>query len=370
MRINTNIMAMETFRNYSINNSNVAKSVSKLSSGYAINSASDDAAGLAISEKMRAQISGLNTASKNSQDAISLLQTAEGSLNEAQSILQRMRELAVQSSSDTNDTAVDRAALDQEFQQLKNEVNDIASKTQFNGMNLLNGNFGVGVDTASGVGHSTLLAVTGVVSVQANGIANDTFTLVDNGTDVTITRASDSKSITYAGASPSSGAQTLNFSDFGITIQLDSGYVAGTGALDGDIKLNNGSGGIIQTGANAGDTLSISISAMDATTLGINASDVTSQSNASSAITTINSAINAVSAERSKMGAYANRLSDKVTNLNTSAQNLQAAESRIRDVDMAQEMTIYTQNNILVQASTSMLAQANSAPQSVLKLLQ
>jgi flagellin len=369
MRINTNIMAMDTFRNYSINNSNVAKSVAKLSSGYSINSASDDAAGLAISEKMRAQISGLNTASKNSQDAISLLQTAEGSLDESQNILQRMRELSVQSSSDTNDGATDRAALDQEFQQLKNEINDIANKTTFNGMNLLNGNFGVSVDKATGAGHSTLLAVTGVVSAAASGTAGDTYTLVDNGTDVTITRASDSKAITYAGASPSSGAQTLNFSDFGITITLDSGYVAGAGALDGDIKLT-GSGGTIQTGANAGDTLSVSIGAMDATTLGLGTSDVTSQTNAASSITAVNNAINAVSTERSKMGALMNRLADKVTNLNASAQNLQAAESRIRDVDMAQEMTTYTQNNILVQASTAMLAQANSAPQSVLKLLQ
>jgi flagellin len=367
MRINTNIMAMDTFRNYSINNSNVAKSVAKLSSGYAINSASDDAAGLAISEKMRAQISGLNTASKNSQDAISLLQTAEGSLDETQSILQRMRELAVQSSSDTNDSTVDRAALDQEFQQLKNEVNDIASQTQFNGMNLLDGSFGVGVDTT--VTNSTIFAVAGVTSVTASGVANDTYTFADDGTDLTVTRASDGKVVTLTGGSPATGSGTLSISDFGITIQLSSGYTSGD--LDASvIAMDAGTGGQIQTGANAGDNLSISISAMDATALGVGTSSVSDSTNAQAAITAVNTAINAVSTQRSYMGALENRLSDKVSNLNTSAENLQAAESRIRDVDMAQEMTTYTQNNILVQASTAMLAQANSAPQSVLKLLQ
>ena len=367
MRINTNIMAMETFRNYSINNSNVAKSVSKLSSGYAINSASDDAAGLAISEKMRAQIRGLNTASKNSQDAISLLQTAEGSLNEAQSILQRMRELAVQSSSDTNDSDVDRAALDQEFQQLKNEVNDIATQTKFNGMKLLDGSFGVAVDT--NVTNSTIFAVAGVVSVTASGIAGDSYTFGDDGTDLTVTRDSDSKVITLTGGSPGDGAGTLNISEFGITIKFNSGYA--NGALDGAvIMMGAGTGGQIQTGANEGDNLSISIDAMDATSLGLGTSAVDTSSSAQAAITAVNTAINTVSTQRSYMGALANRLAYKVNNLNTSAQNLQAAESRIRDVDMAQEMTVYTQNNILVQAATAMLAQANSSPQSVLKLLQ
>jgi len=367
MRINTNIMAMETFRNYSINNSNVAKSVSKLSSGYAINSASDDAAGLAISEKMRAQIRGLNTASKNSQDAISLLQTAEGSLNEAQSILQRMRELAVQSSSDTNDSDVDRAALDQEFQQLKNEVNDIATQTKFNGMKLLDGSFGVAVDTD--VSNSTIFSVAGVVSVTASGIAGDSYTFDDDGADLTVTRGSDSKVITLTGGSPADGAGTLNISEFGITIKFNSGYE--NGGLNGAvIMMGAGTGGQIQTGANEGDNLSISIDAMDATSLGLGTSAVDTSAAAQAAITAVNNAINTVSTQRSYMGALANRLAYKVNNLNTSAQNLQAAESRIRDVDMAQEMTVYTQNSILVQAATAMLAQANSSPQSVLKLLQ
>ncbi len=269
MRINNNIMALNTYRQYTINNQNVSNSTEKLSSGYRINRAGDDAAGLAISEKMRAQIRGLNMASKNSQDAISLVQTAEGALQETHAILQRMRELATQSASDTNET-VDRNALDAEFQALIEEIDDIAEKTAFNNKPLLDGTF--------------------------------------------------------------------------------------TAAL-------------IQTGANTGDTLSISIGNMDAATL-LLTGNVATQADASTAIGVVNTAIDTVSTQRANLGAIQNRLSHKINNLDTSAENLQAAESRIRDVDMAKEMTTLTKNNILVQASTSMLAQANAAPQNVLKLLQ
>ncbi len=271
MRINNNLMSMNTYRQYSINATNSATSTEKLSSGYRINRAGDDAAGLAISEKMRAQIRGLNMASKNSQDAISLVQTAEGALNETHSILQRMRELAVQASSDTNDDGVDREALDAEFQQLKLEIDDIATKTAFNGKPLLNGTFS----------------------------------------------------------------------------------------------------GIIQTGADAGQTLTIGITNMQAAGLGlVAAADLSTQAGASGSITLVNNAINTVSTARSNMGANQNRLQHKINNLDTSSENLSAAESRIRDLDMAKEMTNYTKNNILVQAATAMLAQANSAPQGVLQLLQ
>ncbi len=277
MRINNNLMSMNTYRQYSINTTNSATSTEKLSSGYRINRAGDDAAGLAISEKMRAQIRGLNMASKNSQDAISLVQTAEGALNETHSILQRMRELAVQSSSDTNDSAtVDRTALDAEFQALISEIDDIASKTAFNGKKLLDGTY----DTA-------------------------------------------------------------------------------------------GSGLVIQTGADAGQTLEITIADMSSSTgLSVDTLDLTSQTTASAAITAVNTAINTVSTARSSLGAIQNRLQHKINNLDTSSENLSAAESRIRDLDMAKEMTNYTKNNILVQAATAMLAQANSAPQGVLQLLQ
>ena len=272
MRINNNLMAMNTHRQYAINNNNAAKSTEKLSSGYRINRAGDDAAGLAISEKMRAQIRGLDMASKNSNDAISLVQTAEGALTETHSILQRMRELAVQAASDTNDDTVDRVALNDEFQALRSEIDDIASKTAFNGKELLDGNF--------------------------------------------------------------------------------------TAAL-------------IQTGANEGDQLSISIDSMMAADLGLeDTAVITDQTTASTAIGLVDTAINTVSSTRAKLGAIQNRLDHKINNLDTSAENLQAAESRIRDIDMAKEMTTFTKNQILTQASTAMLAQANQAPQNVLSLLR
>ena len=278
MRINNNIAALNTHRQYGINNNNVASSVEKLSSGYRINRAGDDAAGLAISEKMRAQIRGLNMASKNSQDAISLIQTAEGALQETHNILQRMRELAVQAASDTNDGdyeegedgGVDRAALDAEFQELLKEINNIAEQTAFNTRKLLNGNL---------------------------------------------------------------------------------------------------SGAVIQTGANESETLDISIGDMSTTGLAITTLLLESRANAASAISKVNEAINTVSTERSKLGAYQNRLQHKIANLDTSAENLTAAESRIRDIDMAKEMTNFTKNSILTQAATAMLAQANALPQGVLQLL-
>ncbi len=275
MRIQNNIMALNTHRQYGINNSAVAKSAEKLSSGYRVNRAGDDAAGLAISEKMRAQVRGLNMASKNSQDAVSLVQTAEGALQEVHAMLQRMNELAVQSASGTNDDTVDRAALNSEFKQLKSEIDDIASQTEFNDMKLL----------GAGTGAST-------------------FT--------------------------------------------------------------------IQVGAKNGDTLDIKISGMNTTGLSLNGTgvEIDTAAKAQTAITTVRAAVNKVSTQRADLGAMQNRLEHKIANLDISAENTQAAESRIRDVDIAKEMTAFTKNNILSQAATAMLAQANAAPQNVLSLLR
>ncbi len=270
MRINNNIMAMNAHRQLKVNSSGQEKSLEKLSSGYRINRAGDDAAGLAISEKMRGQIRGLQMASKNSQDGISLIQTAEGALAETHSILQRMRELAVQAANDTNVTA-DRTAIQTELTDLSAEITRISDNTQFNTKKLLDG---------------TLAA------------------------------------------------------DF-------------------------------QVGANAGETISLVINTdMDASGLGLNSLTVAGNASAASAITLVNSAIAEVSTNRSTLGAKQNRLEHTISNLDTAAENLQASESRIRDVDMAKEMMSYTKNNILNQAATAMLAQANQAPQGVLQLLK
>lgn len=370
MRINNNIMAMNTHRQYGINNDNMAKATEKLSSGYRINSAGDDAAGLAISEKMRAQIRGLNMASKNSEDAISLVQTAEGALTETQAILQRMRELAVQSASDTNEDTVDRVALQAEYAQLTSEIDDIAEDTKFNDMALLDGSFNTGVEVTGG----TVATTAGVASVAiSQSTAASTYTFADDGADLTITDTAGN-SVTLVGGSPAAGASTINVEQFGITIQLGSSYDPASADLDGAtiiVAAGAGAAAQIQTGANQGQTMDIAIADMSSGASGLNVagSSVGNRANAQQAITTVNSAINKVSAERAKLGAMQNRLDHKINNLDTSSENLSAAESRIRDVDMAAEMTQYTQTSILVQAATSMLAQANSAPQSVLKLL-
>jgi flagellin len=271
MRINNNVMAMNSHRSLSMNNVAGQKSMEKLSSGFRINRAGDDAAGLSISEKMRAQIRGLDMASKNAQDGISLIQTAEGALNETHAILQRMRELAVQAANDTN-VAKDRSAIAAELKELSSEIDRIASSTEFNTARLLNGSF-------------------------------------------------SSKSL--------------------------------------------------QIGANKGQQVSLAIGNMGVASLGLTSIEtkVASASAATKAISTINAAIEKVSTERSKLGAMQNRLEHTIKNLDNASENLQAAESRIRDVDMAKEMMSFTKQNILSQAATAMLAQANMAPQSVLQLL-
>jgi len=585
MRINNNIQALNTYNRLTINNDALSKSVEKLSSGLRINRAGDDAAGLAISEKMRAQIRGLNQAQRNAQDAISLIQTAEGALNEVHSILQRMRELAVQAANDTN-TETDRNEIQKEINQLTSEINRIANTTEFNTMKLLDGSrtitmktvtsttsvdkivngpggsltvnysFGVTISTDSAdwqkaisggitigtdptadekidwtnidlsksatvkvtktlngdlqidiaatdknnnaFSYSTLLDAdtiktgadsSGIYKVNFHGVTFDldvnAFKNVDNNTNVTIdlqtakgtstnnvtgtyglvhdftdsTEAANFTKFTIDGTNPalvgakyiqvgfdgtkitvdvyaadgstkilsdtytpatapSNEGETFEYEENGInfafelikdpsgnvittftTNKLDiSNFVAKlttetttttSTVVDKDNSL------IMQIGANASQTISVAINDMRASALGVSSTkggsgftstqtvtngtnndaieyalSVLSAADASNAITKIQSAIEAVSAERSKLGAYQNRLEHTINNLGTAAENLTAAESRIRDVDMAKEMMNYTKNNILMQAATAMLAQANQLPQAVLQLLR
>jgi flagellin len=274
MIINHNMNALNAHRNMSFNTGAAGKSMEKLSSGLRINRAGDDAAGLAISEKMRSQIRGLDQAARNSQDGISLIQTAEGALNETHAILQRMRELSVQASNDTNASA-DRTAIQTEINQLSSEITRIAGKTTFNGRVLLN-----------------------------------------------------------------------------------------AGAGGADVNLS------IQTGANQSDITVITLQTMDSTTLAVDNLSVSDTTKANAAITSISSAIATVSTFRANLGAFQNRLEHTINNLSVNSENLTAAESRIRDVDMAKEMMIFSKNNILQQAAQAMLAQANQQPQGVLQLLR
>jgi flagellin len=322
-------------------------------------------------------------ASKNSQDAISLVQTAEGALQESESILQRMRELAVQSASDTNEETIDRGALDKEFKELINELDDIASDTAFNDMKLLDGSFGATytVDTTTGIA----VGLQGVTDIQLSGFPElaptDHYTISFDGTTtpgeyaVTLSDGATTWTIDHVDDSAANGPGSIKL-DFGggMEVTIDVGAAYGAGDLDdanGTLEFTVTAGsGTIQTGANKGETLEIQIGNMKASALGVDGEDVLNRANASDALDVLDTAINTVSTQRAQLGAYQNRLDHKINNLDTTSENLAAAESRIRDIDMAAEMTQFTQTSILVQAATSMLAQANAAPQNVLSLLQ
>ena len=319
MRIQHNITALNAHRNLTNNNSSVGKSLEKLSSGYRINRAGDDAAGLAISEKMRAQITGLATAQKNANDGISLVQTAEGALTEVHSMLNRMVELATQSANGTYSTA-NRQEMQKEINRLNEEIDRISQTANFNGTKLFTA-------STSGVG--------GTGGNNTTGQAATTITLHVGDSHET---ANQLKVTFQAMSSSKLGLHSTNPTTFAKTL--------GTGSftLDNNTK-----------GANA---------------VTINNIDLTSADSARHAISVAQAAIDMVSSMRSDFGAMQNRLDHTINNLSVQEENITAAESRIRDVDMAKEMMAYTKNNILVQSAQAMLAQANQVPQGVLQLLQ
>ena len=413
MRINQNISAMNTYSRLTGANNAKAGNLERLSSGLRINRAGDDAAGLAISEKMRGQVGGLNQAIRNAQDGISLIQTAEGALSETHSILNRMRELAVQSSNDTN-TAEDRSNIQDEVDQLNRELTRIADTTEFNTMKLLDGSRGEAVTAAkaniqtnaavaSGTeATTTLIGLESKAGVNLGIVSGDTVEIsyVKNGETKTETKnvvaatavsdlaVTGDIGVTIGnGTTGPSGSILFTASGTGyngaingltITVKGESGEVktAATNALSAfkettaakDQRLDGSAN--LQIGSNTGQNMNLSIENMSSSALGIKDLKVGTQEQASVAINVIDSAIKKVSEERSKLGATQNRLEHTINNLTATSENLSAAESRIRDVDMAAEMMEFTKNNILSQAATSMLAQANQMPQSVLQLLQ
>ena len=377
-----------------MNQTNASKSMEKLSSGFRINRAGDDAAGLAISEKMRGQIRGLKQAQRNAQDGISLIQTAEGALNETHAILQRMRELATQSATDTN-TETDRGEIQKEINQLAAEITRIAETTQFNTMDLLNGDFeakfhiganaaqnvelsiaamdskayGVqgtayeatdvypGLQVRSTTGEALTIKFTAALTGPGHAAVPETKAeLNEAGTEITITLKQDAGSETDAGSITATHAE--------VKAALES--IAGEAGLLVEVDADSFEAAAIATVENDIEVNVTNVDEEASKKVGIN---VSTQELADQAITTINKALEDVSSERSKLGAMQNRLEHTIANLGTSAENLQAAESRIRDLDMAEEIMAFTKNNILQQAATAMLAQANMAPQSVLQLL-
>ncbi|MGE5473208.1 MAG: flagellin, partial [Ignavibacteriales bacterium] len=300
---------------------------------------------------------------RNAQDGISMIQTAEGGLNETHSILQRMRELAVQASSDTL-TSADRTSITTEVSQLVSEIDNIATNTKFNTKSLLNGSLGVKQTSGTLVTGSTTNITTIDVTGADNGVtytlsaAAGVFTLINGttGAKVTLSAVSD-------------GANTLDFGDLGVVIKTNSSFIA-SAALNSATIVTSGSSATFQIGADQGQTMSISISDMQASALSVNSLDLSTNTTAAAAITTLDAAITTVSDARAKLGAYQNRLEHTINNLGTASENLTASESRIRDVDMANEMMSFTKNNILQQAATAMLAQANQQPETVLQLLK
>ena len=497
MRINHNLASLNTYRQLSANSANGSKSLEKLSSGLRINKAGDDAAGLAISEKMRGQIRGLDQASSNAQNGISLLQTAEGGLNETHSILQRMRELAVQSATDTN-TSDDRSKIQSEVDQLAKEITRISNTTEFNTQNLMAGGLSHTYQIGANKGQNISLSINAMdaqsLGVAGSSVAASSFTAANglqgvqdagrglaSGTDYTIdavktaaaagvalaraggtgTEVDAASSVTYAGftgtsntaytvkvASVSAAADandvnsvmyskdagstwttatsvvaaansastfdglvfnlatadaaqryavgdtfTFTANASSATLQLQKGGVGigaaatvaygSTNAIVGDASLSktlrvnydfptatSATSGVFTVASSASTTATVvgGVVTVDADTkAGI---DVSGQTSANLAISTIDDAIKTVSTERSKLGSFQNRLEHTIANLGTSSENLTAAESRIRDVDMAKEMMEFTKNNILSQAAQAMLAQANQQPQGVLQLLR
>ena len=515
MRIQHNIAALNSYRNLTGNNNAVSKNLEKLSSGYRINRAGDDAAGLAISEKMRAQITGLNTAQKNAQDGVSLVQTAEGAMTEVHSMLNRMVELADQSANGTYADEVDRENLQKEISSLKEEINRIADSTNFNGINLLDGSLSTGKlptftgldgltpTTIAATGNKTELTIGAVTTggvtkdkeysltfnyTDANGAAKektikltakDDQNLLDANGNVYALKTAGQASVeemanAFAGAlsadsevggqftvTANTGKLSFVSKETGSTggskvlaattkydttpATLTAAQTAGTDAkveydfknmekdkvftvngekfvfatagkqFDSDVNVletkgtnpdadevgkmagmianklglsdeqvkddgtkitfsaSAGNGGLtLQIGDTADkfNQMTVSVGDMHAKALGISDIDISTQAGAKAAVDKIKSAINSVSSTRGNLGAIQNRLEHTINNLSVSAENMTAAESRIRDVDMANEMMAYTKNNILVQSSQAMLAQANQLPQGVLQLLQ
>jgi len=383
MRIQHNISALNAHRQLSNNTSALSKNLEKLSSGYRINRAGDDAAGLAISEKMRAQIRGLDQATANANDAISLVQTAEGGLQETHSILQRMRELAVQSANGTYQDTVDREALNKEMTALKSEIDRISTSTNFNGINLLDGSLGGTEATGLGDGITNLTGdnVAKFTISGGNLEETDTITLTSDGTNLTAATTEETTGVTFTSADGKTFiavvADDATVKDAnkwkGVTLTVENAIVgdeAETVTVTPGTASANSLKFRIGTSGTTDGQVELNIENMNSASLQITDASIATLDDAASAIELIDSAINQVSMQRADLGAMQNRLEHTVNNLGTTAENLTSAESRIRDVDMAKEMMAMTKNNILNQAATAMLAQANIMPQSVLQLLQ
>ena len=406
MRIQHNIMAMNAYRNYANNTSALSKNLEKLSSGYKINRAGDDAAGLAISEKMRAQITGLDKAQDNAKDGISLVQTAEGALTEVHDMLNRMYELAEQSANGTFEDGTDRKQLQKEVDQLKSEINRIADSANFNGIKLLDGSMSAnGTTSISGTSANATKASVDV-KITADSVFDSagkrselTFKLSavsSNGQDGAEVNANGEVTIklkkktlytsediqallskaSAAGANVSKdtleAAQNATVTGSGIGKASNAGSWTSLAKSTGAAQANQGKPLTLQIGdtSDSFNQLRVGIKNCHVDALGLTDMKIGDQDSAAKALDKIKSAINYVSDVRGTLGATQNRLDHTINNLSVMQENIQDAESTIRDTDVADEMMAYTKNNILIQSAQAMLAQANQVPQGVLQLLQ
>lgn len=384
--INSNIMSLNAQRNLATSSSDLATSLERLSSGLRINSAKDDAAGLAISERFTTQIRGMDQAARNANDGISLSQTAEGAMGEIGNNLQRIRELAVQSRNATNSDS-DRAALNEEAQQLKAEINRVAEQTSFNGVKLLDGSFADQVFQV-GANQGETITVDGIVDASSGALGDwtsvDTIAFASSTTGVAPTagalaagdltvNGTDIGAVTAGGTAVEQGqniAQAINDAEIaGVTASADAAGVvtidstAEAGVVIAGADLSN-------TGLTAGSATVAESTVAGVATTGFSALDISTATGADNAMLSMDAALNAINSARAEMGAVQNRFSSVVANLSSNVENLSAARSRIQDTDFAAETAQLTRNQILQQAGTAMLAQANQAPQGVLALLR
>lgn len=420
LSVQTNVSAISAQRNLGATSDALGMSMERLSSGFRINRAADDAAGLAVSEKLKAQIGGLNQASRNARDGISMIQTAEGALSEVQSMMQRMRDLAVQAASDTNSQA-ERQNINLELGQLQNEIDSISSRTKFNGQSLLNGSLTSQQRTAAyGAGKTELtqgallfgtgtVALASVVSVDVSGAsaatgyifdANttaSTVTLSQVNTSGTTTGVSQTLDVTSLAIGTAGGSAVLNFSEFGVKVtvaasgQVTAANLSGSFAVAKNLSVDtttSAGSAVLQTGANQNESTTVSFvdtklsasatqtnmadlyAKLQAYSTAAGGTDATAARTAAGAlITSLDGALGYVSSSRAVLGAAQNRLQHTIANLGTTSENLSASNSRIRDVDVATESSNMSKNQVLEQAGISVLAQANQMPQLALKLL-
>jgi flagellin len=381
LRVNNNIAALNAYRNLSVTDGQMSKSLEKLSSGFRINRAADDAAGLAISEGLRSQIGGLKVAVRNTQDGISVVQTAEGALTETTSILQRMRDLSVQAANDGGLNSDAKSNIQKEITQLKSELTRIADTTKFNGSKLLDGNFAAKFQVGANSGETIDVAVG--TAMSAAGLGVDTVDVTTGGPQWTFDPGAVDFADTTAGGPTitvdvkASGARTLDLTGWdtaGTAAAASTNQAILQTAFDKElgsscftVKVGN-YGELTANGPTGAVTGDLAIAGAGVT--GSATFSASAASGASAAIGAIDLAIKTVSSTRADLGAIQNRFDHTINNLNVAVENLTASESRIRDADMAQEMVQFTRNQILSQAGTAMLAQANQASQGVLSLLR